>query len=168
MKQVKRQLTLSIERTPRPEIAKEDHRKPRKLNLMAVTLAALALVLGTATAHAQTQKAIASIPFDFQVGARHMSAGRYAVDTSDGYLLTIRGLSTSGEAFVLSNSIDSKHREQEDSPRLVFLRVGSQYYLAQVWTPDLQDGRKIPVPKNLQIEAGNDAGQKTTIAMLTH
>jgi hypothetical protein len=60
--------------------------KPRTFTLTAI---AFSLLLGIATIQAQTPKALASIPFDFQVGAQHMSAGRYAVETSDGYLLPL-------------------------------------------------------------------------------
>lgn len=112
--------------------------KAKVFNLTAITFS---LVLGIATAQAQTQESVVSIPFDFQVGTQHISAGQYVADIIDGYLLAIRGANTSGTA-VSTNSINSKHREQE-SPRLVFFRLGNQYYLIQVRSPDLEDGRKI-------------------------
>jgi len=135
--------------------------KPRILILIPI---AISLLLGAATAQGQSQKLVASIPFDFLVGTQHMSAGRYAVVTGDGRELTIRGLDTSDTAFVLTNSIGSKHPEQEPS-RLVFLLFGNQHYLAQFWSPKLQDGRSIQVPKNRQIQASNG---NATIALESH
>ncbi len=134
--------------------------KRRTLNLKVVVLA---LLLGVATSHAQTQKISVSIPFDFQVGTQHMPAGQYAIATGEGYGLTIRSLNTSATARVLSSSIGSKHPEQE-SARLVFRNVGNQRYLVQLWSPGLQDGRSIPLPKNVlaQPDGGID-GQTTTI-----
>jgi hypothetical protein len=139
--------------------------KPRTFTLTAI---AFSLLLGIATIQAQTPKALASIPFDFQVGAQHMSAGRYAVETSDGYLLNIRGLNTPDSAYVLAYSIGSRQSEKQ-SPRLVFFRFGNQYYLAQVWSPDLQDGRKISLPTNRQMEASNGgSNQESTFAFARH
>ena len=136
--------------------------KARILNLTAV---AFVLLLGVATS--QAQHLVASIPFDFQVGARHMAAGRYAVWISTDGSLTIRGLNTTDGAFVLTNSIGSAHPEQE-APRLVFLRLGSAYHLSQVWNPSLQDGREIPSRENRQIEASNGGNQETAVALVHH
>ncbi len=131
--------------------------KQRTLNLMGV---ALALLLCVAISQAQTHKMSASIPFDFQVGNQHMPAGKYAISTGDGYHLTIQALNTSDTARVLTNSIGSKHPDQEGT-RLVFRSVGTQHYLVQVWSPELQDGRSIQMPKNLQVNGGGM--QETTI-----
>jgi hypothetical protein len=136
--------------------------KPRTLNL---TVVAFALLLSAASSFAQTQKLSVSIPFDFQVGTQHMPAGQYAVATArDGYLLTIRSLHTSDTAQVMTNSVGSKHPDEEPS-RLVFRSVGNEHYLVQVWSPGLQDGRSIALPKDRQIQLNDGGGnQDTTIS----
>lgn len=136
--------------------------KARILNLTAV---AFVLLLGVATS--QAQHLVASIPFDFQVGAQHMAAGQYEVGISGDGLLTIRGLDTTDGAFVLTNSIGSVDPGQE-APRLVFLRLGSAYHLSQVWSPSLQDGREILSKENRQIEVGNGGNQETAVALVHH
>lgn len=138
-----------------------------KVQILKTAAVAFALLLGVATSPAQSPQVVASIPFDFQVGSQHMHAGRYAV-VNDNSLMTIRNLEKSDAASVLTNSIGSLHPEQE-SRRLIFLRIGSEYYLTQVWSPDFQDGRKIQLPKDRQMKAKNgDFNQQTVLAMARH
>jgi len=133
--------------------------KSRTLTLTAI---AFALLLGVATTQAQSQRLSASIPFDFQVGSEHMPAGQYVI-ASDGFRLTIQGLHTTGAAFVQTSSIGSKHLE---APQLVFVHRGDQYYLTQVWSSVLHDGRGIQLPKDRRIEAHNRTDyQETVVAM---
>jgi len=132
--------------------------KRRILNLTVVTFAVL---LSVATSHAQTQKISVSVPFDFRIGTQHMTAGQYAITTGDGYGVIIRGLSTTDTAHVMTTSIGSKHPEQEPL-RLVFRTVGNEHYLVQVWSPGLQDGRRIALPKDRGLNDGG-SDQETTI-----
>jgi hypothetical protein len=127
-----------------------------------LTVIAFALLLSVAASHAQTQKISVSVPFDFLVGDQRMPAGQYFVTTGDNNRLSIRGLKTADTAQVITTSIGSKHPENEPL-RLVFRNIGSQHYLVQVWSPNLQDGRGIPIPKNRQLDPNNGGDQETTI-----
>lgn len=126
-----------------------------------LTVVAFALLLSVAASHAQTQKISVSVPFDFQVGDQHMPAGQYSFVTGEGYRLSIRGITTTDTAQVLTTSVGSKHPENEPL-RLVFRNIGSQHYLVQVWSPRLQDGRGIQIPKNRQLDPNNGGGDQQT------
>jgi hypothetical protein len=132
------------------------------LNLIAV---AFALVFSFATA--QAQSFVVSVPFDFHIGTKQMPAGDYTVNTAfNPVRVTILG-SDAGAIAVRSHNIDPKHAAQEQ-PRFVFLRVDNQYYLSQVWSPELQNGLSVQLPKQIQMKAQIGNGNQETIVAAAH
>jgi len=134
-----------------------------KQRILKLTAVGLALLLGVAASQGQTKTlAISSIPFDFQVGAQHMTAGRYLVVSEGGVVLRIQGANTPDTAMVLTGSIHSTQPGQEQ-PRLVFVSLGDQHYLTQIWSLDREDGRSIELPTRVEMEVKNGGGHETAI-----
>jgi hypothetical protein len=107
-----------------------------------ITLAFMTAVVSNAQSGAQ--KLRANIPFDFAVGDKTLAAGEYVVgqiSTQDNSATAVRSLSGGSSAINLTSTV------QANAPRnrgmLMFHRVGSSYYLAQIWTPGSAQGREI-------------------------
>jgi len=87
------------------------------------------------TAQAQTsQRLYAQIPFDFVVGDKTLSAGRYSVSSpmQDGSALMVRSVNAKDLAIRMTHEIQS--RSDKSNPRLIFHRYGQTYFLAEVWS----------------------------------
>jgi hypothetical protein len=136
--------------------------KPGMLKLIAV---AFALVFSFATAHAQSF--VVSVPFDFHVGTKQMPAGDYTVTTAyNPVRVTIMG-SKAGAIAVRRYNLDSEHPAQEQS-RLVFFRLHNQYYLSQIWSPELQNGLSVQLPKSILMAEHIRSVSEETIIAATH
>ena len=100
-------------------------------------LAILGLVLlAAASASAQTiQPSQVKVPFAFQVGSEHFAAGTYTIGTISNLTLTVRG--NAGGAF--ASMKPEGNGKAVASSKVVFRRVGGQYFLAQVWTAGATD-----------------------------
>jgi hypothetical protein len=84
----------------------------------------------------------ADIPFDFILGKKTMPAGPYLVDHSlSGGTLIIRASNQKASAVVGTTTLNSVDYSEG---KLVFHRYGDQYFLAEVWTPGSDAGRKLP------------------------
>ena len=96
--------------------------------LFAVFAASVVVANGQSSARVYAQ-----IPFDFVVGEKTLSAGRYSVstDTQDHSVLSIRNMKLNSAAVRLSSPVQSQ-RSKKDA-RLVFHRYGQTYFLAEVW-----------------------------------
>ena len=105
---------------------------------MLTLVVGLALATGVKSANGQiTSHAVsASIPFDFIVGDKTLSAGSYIVSsaTNDGSGLRIQKSNRKSATFTLSNTVSEK--SQRAKVRMVFHRYGEQYFLAQIWSGD--------------------------------
>ena len=103
---------------------------------LLVTLATLCLAVMGGTAHAQDHDTVvAQIPFDFVVGAKTMPAGTYRIATlSDdphaGLIVSKRDDSSVVLPIVVDDATDPQ------GSQLDFARVGPQYVLTQVETPN--------------------------------
>jgi hypothetical protein len=103
---------------------------------LLVTLATLCMAVMGGTAHAQDHDAVvAQVPFDFVVGTKTMPAGTYKVallsdDPHGGLTVSKRDDS----AVVLPIVVDEATDPQ--GSQLDFARVGAQYVLTQVETPN--------------------------------
>jgi len=100
-------------------------------------LAILGLVLlAAASASAQTvQPSQIKVPFAFQVGSEHFAPGTYTIGTISNLTLAVRG--NAGGAFA-SMKPESNGKAVAGS-KVVFRRIGGQYFLAQVWTAGATD-----------------------------
>ena len=81
------------------------------------------------------------VPFAFIVGGQTMSPGLYSVSTSQGFMI-LRGVRQSAVVLTLGD----KERANGQA-RLVFLKTGDRYDLAEVWRGD-GTGLQIPAPKH--------------------
>jgi hypothetical protein len=116
------------------------------LKSLSVPVVALLAVFATSvvSANAQTnQRVYAQIPFDFVVGDKMLSAGKYSVSSQlmDGSALLIRNVKAKGSAIRLTDGIQS--RSSQTQTRLVFHRYGQTYFLAEVWQNGYSTGRKL-------------------------
>ncbi len=97
----------------------------------------------------------ANIPFDFMVGGKQLQAGTYTVErlnTNSSQTLIIRSADNKTAAnFNVNNVID----KGEPQARLVFRRYGNQYFLAQVYDGQSDEGRQL-----LKSKAERDAEKK--------
>jgi hypothetical protein len=128
----------------------------------------LAFVTAVTSANAQsTRRQTADIPFDFVVGDKNLPAGKYDVHsmTAAGEALRIRGIANEKSVVRLSNPITRIEPAQKG--QLVFHRYGNQYFLSEVWTAGMSNGRQLlksAAEKALQREVAgipskSDSGQ---------
>ena len=106
-------------------------------------------VLTTVSAHAQYAKPFTvTIPFNFYVGGKALTAGQYTVarsteTTAEG--LVVRGTDGRSGVFVLTRGIQTAEVQQQS--KLVFRRYGDQYFLGEVWTFLRNTGRELPISR---------------------
>jgi hypothetical protein len=105
-------------------------RTPTSSILRLALVAACALIIPQGAIHAQQDvtRAVANIPFAFQLGAYHYAAGRYALELEGDHLLVVKGNANSGMMLV---SWDTTNRPSATG-KLVFHHYGSQYFLREM------------------------------------
>jgi hypothetical protein len=137
-------------------------------NLRSILFALTVLLLATA-AQAQTTNVKASIPFDFVVGDHAYSAGEYTVKSVSQSSAAIRidNADESEKGITLSNACTSG--QPATGTKLVFQRLGDNYFLYQVWTEGSSLGREFPMNK-AEVQLANDSEPELVIvaANLSH
>jgi hypothetical protein len=115
-------------------------------NLRSILLALTVLLLATA-AQAQTTNVKASIPFDFVVGDHAYTAGEYTVKSIaiDSAAIRFDNADESEKGITLSNACRSL--QPATGTKLVFQRLGDNYFLYQIWTEGNSLGREFPMSK---------------------
>lgn len=110
-------------------------------NLRAV-LCALTVLLMAAAVQAQETKVKANIPFDFMVGDRAYPAGEYSLKSvaGNGTVIEIASMEEGELAHV--GSITCSSTTPAKKSKMVFHRVGENYYLYRVWIEGNLDGRE--------------------------
>jgi hypothetical protein len=107
----------------------------------------------------------ANVPFAFNIGDKQFPAGAYAVREMDRATLI---QSKDGEHSVLG-IYNYAGPSKADQTKLVFHRVGDQYFLAQIWTSAL-GGLSVPqseLEKELRASnIGPQSGVETVIVAL--
>jgi len=116
--------------------------KTRRSILLALT----ALLLATA-AQAQTTNVKASIPFDFVVGDHAYSACEYTVKSIaiDSPAIRVDNADESEKGITLSDACSSGR--PATGTKLVFQRLGNNYFLYQIWTEGNSNGREFRMSK---------------------
>jgi hypothetical protein len=107
--------------------------KTLSIRRRSATFAALVLVLTSfLAAHAQTLHRFGSlnVPFAFEFGSHEFAAGEYSVAHLGDKIIWISNGTSTGVSMILS-SIDQDAARQN---KLVFDKVGSQYFLRQIYT----------------------------------
>jgi len=112
-------------------------------NLRSILFVAGALLMAS-VAQAQQAKVTAFVPFDFVIGDRAYSAGQYWLKSAgeSNTLLEISNDRNPGEVMVLSNSCETVLPSQQT--KLVFRKMGENYFLSQVWVAGHLTGREFP------------------------
>jgi hypothetical protein len=123
--------------------------KTKLINLISKVTLLSAMLLVTLAASAQGQtlqyRVKANIPFDFTVGDKTLSAGKYSIgrtERSDDLVLSIADVRGRTKALRLTYAARTLHPKENAS--LVFHRYGNQYFLFQVWPPNGNVGRQFP------------------------
>ncbi len=110
--------------------------------LQFVALIFLAVLLAALPAHAQIYQAqmsytTASVPFNFVVtdidGVNHpLPAGDYSFTGLTPSILVLKGEGTS----VMLGIADRMPAEEIKDSKLIFMKIGDEYFLHQIWTAD--------------------------------
>lgn len=104
-------------------------------------------ILAVVSAHAQSSRQFTvTIPFDFSVGGKALTAGQYQVGRvtqTSAEAVVLRRADGGGSVFVLTRTAN----KQPGDSRLVFRRYGDQYFLGEVWTSGASAGRELPMSR---------------------
>jgi hypothetical protein len=108
-------------------------------------------VLVTTVASAQAQSLAyrikANIPFDFSIGDRNLSLGKYSIgrvqQNSDDTVLSIWDGDGRSKAITSSHTVQTWR--SRDKATLIFHRYGDQYFLYQVWLAGETTGREFVI-----------------------
>ena len=99
--------------------------------ILAIFLLTMASVAATA-ANAQQPTLKANIPFDFTVGNTSMPAGEYTITSPIQEVLVLR---TAGHSASVVSS--ESYAESKSGSALVFDKYGNQYFLHEVFCPNV-------------------------------
>jgi hypothetical protein len=123
----------------------------------------LAVLLAATAVRAQETKVRANIPFDFIVGDRAYPAGQYSLNSLPGNDAVIRidGDPEVPTVHLLSNSCQSANPSKET--KLIFRRMGENYFLYQVWLAGNIDGREFLKSRTEVLLAKNHEKPETVI-----
>lgn len=112
-----------------------------------ILTAGILALMGCLSLGAQSIKLIATIPFDFRIGAHPMPAGDYTVSHNAG-VLTVRRESDKPKTTMIQvfGASPSKGFNRATS-KLVFNRYGEAYFLASVWQAGFDSGLAVPQSK---------------------
>jgi hypothetical protein len=142
-----------------------------KRNLITIlSLVVMSLMFNATGAYAQSY-AKADVPFAFNVGTAQLPAGTYEVKVlrPGGSQIMIQNGETSAAA--ASNARREGPRNTE--AKLVFHRVGNQYFLAEVWRGSEEAGLIVPTSKHekelmkeLQLAKDSSGGHEKVVVAL--
>jgi hypothetical protein len=113
----------------------------------AIALSGLLVLLTFTSALAQADRqTIIHIPFNFSVGEKAFSAGKYVIERNrkdSDTVWVIKRNDSAGKAMILTRPVRANDVQQET--RLVFHQYGDLYFLAEFWTAGSQTGREIQI-----------------------
>ena len=138
----------------------------KKHTLLTLLACGLVTLLSVSTGFAQiTHSAKATIPFDFTVGDKNLSAGPYLVsELSQGILWVANRAGENDRVGITTRAL---HDDSKGEYKLVFHKIGERYFLAQV----CMDNGTVQVPMSRQensLLAKNGKGSTfavTTVAL---
>ena len=142
-----------------------------KRNLIGILSLAVMIVLVSATGVYAQSIAKADVPFAFAVGSAQLPAGTYEVKSANSGSSAIMILNVQTNAGAMANAGREQGRNTE--PKLVFHRVGSQYFLAEIWRGAGSEGMIVPtskqekeLEKELQLAKGQTGGYEEVVVAL--
>jgi hypothetical protein len=114
----------------------------------AAALSGLLLLFTFSSALGQSdrQTTIIHIPFNFSVGDKAFSAGKYVIEQNrkdSDTVWVIRSKDDSGKALLLTRAVRSL--DTAENTRLVFRRYDDLYILSEFWTVGSNTGREIQI-----------------------
>jgi hypothetical protein len=119
-----------------------------KRNLITIlSLVVMSLLLNATGAYAQSY-AKADVPFAFNVGAKQLPAGTYEIRALGQSATEIMIRNTETTAAAMSIARNEGPRDTES--KLVFDRIGTQYFLTEVWKGFGAGGMIVPTSKHEQ------------------
>jgi len=111
---------------------------------------------------AQGAKSVeAEIGFDFRVGERVFPAGVYRLETvgaASENILQLRGAGKKYQRLIAANAL---YVDQSQPPKLVFVRLGGEYYLSNIFLTDGRWGYSMPRSRRQKERERNLASVKT-------
>ena len=133
-------------------------------HLRSILFAFVVLLLATA-AHAQSTNVKASIPFDFVVADHLYPAGDYVLKSISDSGVPIRIGTTEPAESAVALSIPCSSARRASTTKLVFHRMGGQYFLYQVWQEGNTLGREFPTSKTeIQLARNSDKPDVVIVA----
>lgn len=132
----------------------------KQLSMIAMTIA---LVTGSAHLKAADETAKATIPFAFQAGPVNLTAGVYEVSWRES-TRTMMLRDSAGKAVLINGG--SPDKDGQDVAKLVFHKVGSQYFLAEAWFPNQMYSHKLPPSKREREMVARDQKPQTVFLAL--
>ena len=104
----------------------------------------------------------AQVPFSFHVGNRQLPAGAYVVASAADGLLHI--FNTKDSRSQMFTPVFHVQRGGSQTPKLVFHRYGTSYFLTEVWNADGTNGRQLPRSKAEQeLLSGKVSGNRPNL-----
>jgi hypothetical protein len=146
---------LAADKSARNEMAHENHplspsavfrfrNEGGFMKNIRFVLFALAVALMATAARAQETKVRANVPFDFIVRDRVYSAGEYYLNSMADNGAVIWISSTEQPTPIHELSVGCTGINPSAKTKLVFHRMGGQYFLYQVWIQGNLSGREFP------------------------
>jgi hypothetical protein len=134
----------------------------KKQRLFSLLAAVVLITAGSLSAQTNGSPVKANIPFDFDAGSKHFSAGEYQVSAINpqGALAIVGRDSESA----LVNSRRAQSSSPSASTKLIFHQYGGSYFLYQIWVEGENSGRELPKTK-LEKELASNATASPVVIM---
>lgn len=112
----------------------------------AIALSGLLVLLTFTSALAQSDRTIIHIPFNFTVGEKVFSAGKYVIEANrkdSSTVWMIRRKDGSDAALVMTRPVYSV--DAQEKTKLVFRRYEDLYFLSEFWSAGSTTGREVQI-----------------------
>jgi hypothetical protein len=113
----------------------------------AIVLSGLLVLLTFSSALGQSDRlTIINIPFNFTVGEKAFTAGKYVIERNrkdSDTVWVIRHKGNVGKAVILTRPV--RANDTQDDTKLVFRRYDDLYFLSEFWIAGDQTGREIQI-----------------------
>ena len=87
----------------------------------------------------------ADVPFAFIVGKKTFPAGKYTFKRADDTNPEVLGISdNSGRRTIFFRADNAEANEYPSQTKLVFDKIGDQYFLSEIWASDTNVGYRLP------------------------
>ena len=129
----------------------------------ALTMFALAFLLSVPMVQAQSTLS-ANVPFAFSMGEKAMPAGTYQIRSVSDQVLALENLDSQHSWLVMKSHYVQASESQ--NPKLVFDKIGDQYFLSQIWDGRSNSGIELSSSKRekeLQIAGASVPNDQETV-----